>query len=186
MRALACLPGVVVTGEVPEVGFYLERASVFVAPLRIAQGVQNKVLQAMSAGLPVICTHPVFAGIADGGFLPGRDLLVADTPDELVEAIAENDETLMDLYFEHGELDEYQMREGLQKAILNRQIFPLFCTSALRNMGTGRIMSFMGNVLPSPADARPLPGLGPEDHPGRKLVPAMMKVILNLIRGKRA
>lgn len=75
---------------------------------------------------------------------------------ELVETIAENDESLMDLYFEHGKLDEYQMREGLQKTILNRQIFPMFCASASRNMGTGRIMGFIGNVLPAPADAVPL------------------------------
>jgi elongation factor G len=74
---------------------------------------------------------------------------------ELVESIAENDESLMDLYFEYGELDEYQMREGLQKAVLQRQIFPMFCCSAGRNMGTGRIMGFIGNVLPSPLDVQP-------------------------------
>jgi elongation factor G len=75
---------------------------------------------------------------------------------ELVESIAENDESLMDLYFEYGELDEYQMREGLQKAVLQRQMFPLFCSSAERNMGTGRVMGFIGNVMPSPLDAKPL------------------------------
>ncbi len=72
---------------------------------------------------------------------------------ELVESIAENDESLMDLYFEHGELDEYQMREGLQKAVAERNIFPLFCISSERNMGSGRVMGFIGNVLPSPLDA---------------------------------
>ncbi len=75
---------------------------------------------------------------------------------ELVESIAENDESLMDLYFEYGELDEYQMREGLQKAVLQRQIYPMFCCSAERNMGTGRIMGFIGNVLPSPLDVKPI------------------------------
>jgi elongation factor G len=69
---------------------------------------------------------------------------------ELVEAIAENDETLLDLYFEHGKLDEYQMRDGLIMSMLNRDIFPLFCVSAGRNAGTGRIMSFIGNVAPDP------------------------------------
>ncbi len=82
---------------------------------------------------------------------------------ELVESIAENDESLMDLYFEHGKLDEYQMREGLQKAIRQRQLVPLFCSSAARNMGSGRIMGFIGNVLPSPADARPIKTTGGED-----------------------
>lgn len=71
---------------------------------------------------------------------------------ELVEAIAENDETLLDLYFENGELDEYQMRDGLQMSLDNRDIFPLFCSCASRNMGTGRILGFLGNVGPSPLD----------------------------------
>lgn len=74
---------------------------------------------------------------------------------ELVEAVAENDETLMDLYFENGELDEYQMREGLRMGLLKQQIYPLFCTSAARNMGTGRIMGFLGNVSPSPLQSNP-------------------------------
>lgn len=75
---------------------------------------------------------------------------------ELVESIAENDESLMDLYFEHGKLDEYQMREGLQSAVANRQVFPLFCCSARANMGSGRIMGFVSNILPAPDAARPL------------------------------
>jgi len=74
---------------------------------------------------------------------------------ELVEAIAENDEMLMDLYFENGELDEYQMAEGLQKGLLKQQIYPLFCMSAERNMGSGRIMGFLGNIAPSPLQANP-------------------------------
>ncbi len=69
---------------------------------------------------------------------------------ELVEAIAENDETLLDLYFENGELDEYQMIDGLQMSIDKREIFPLFCACATKNMGTGRILGFLGNVAPSP------------------------------------
>lgn len=69
---------------------------------------------------------------------------------ELVETIAENDETLLDLYFENGKLDEYQMRDGLQLGMDQRDIFPLFCCCAERNMGTGRILGFIGNVAPSP------------------------------------
>lgn len=72
---------------------------------------------------------------------------------ELVEAVAENDETLLDLYFENGELDEYQMRDGLSMSIRNRDIFPLFCACASRNMGTGRILGFLGNVAPSPLES---------------------------------
>jgi elongation factor G len=71
---------------------------------------------------------------------------------ELVETIAENDESLLDLYFENGKLDEYQMRDGLKLGMLNRDIFPLFCTVAEKNMGSGRVMGFIGNVTPDPTE----------------------------------
>lgn len=71
---------------------------------------------------------------------------------ELIEAIAENDETLMSLYFEKGSLDEDEMRIGLKKAMIRHQLFPLFCLSAKRNMGSGRLMGFIDNVVPSPRD----------------------------------
>ena len=54
VRALAARAGVIVTGRVPDVRPYLEAAEVFVAPLRIARGIQNKVLEAMAMGLPVV------------------------------------------------------------------------------------------------------------------------------------
>ena len=73
---------------------------------------------------------------------------------ELVEAIAENDETLLDLYFEQGKLDEYQMRDGLKISIQNRDIFPLFCTCAERNMGSGRIMGSAAARRPRRASRR--------------------------------
>lgn len=74
---------------------------------------------------------------------------------QLVELIAENDEALMDVYFEQGELDEEQMQQGLQMALVNGQIFPVFCSCASRNMGTGRVMGFLGDVAPNPMEANP-------------------------------
>lgn len=74
---------------------------------------------------------------------------------ELVETIAENDETLMDIYFEQGKLDEEQMEKGLHISLVNGQIFPLFCASAERNMGTGRIMGFLDDVAPNPLQGNP-------------------------------
>ncbi|HEY6976281.1 MAG TPA: elongation factor G [Chitinophagaceae bacterium] len=68
---------------------------------------------------------------------------------ELVEAVASNDETLMEKYFDKGELDEDEMKMGLKKAMINHDIFPLFCLSAERNMGSGRLMGFIDNVCPS-------------------------------------
>lgn len=77
VRALGELPGVQVTGAVGDVRPFLARAWVFVAPLRIAQGVQNKVLEAMAMNVPVVCSDRVHAGLSEGGFRHGRDLLVA-------------------------------------------------------------------------------------------------------------
>lgn len=77
---------------------------------------------------------------------------------ELVEAIAENDEGLMDLYFEHGTLTEDQMRQGLRTAMIRRQLHPVFLTVASENVGVSRLMGFIGNVCPSPA-AMPPPRL---------------------------
>lgn len=68
---------------------------------------------------------------------------------ELVEAVASNDESLMEKYFELGELNEDDMKAGMHKAMINHDIFPLFCVSAEKNMGSGRIMGFIDNVCPS-------------------------------------
>ncbi len=73
----------------------------------------------------------------------------------LVEAAAENDESLMELFFEKGELDEDEMRKGLRIGMLKRDLFPLFCLSASQNMGSGRLMGFLGNVAPTAADMGP-------------------------------
>ncbi len=68
---------------------------------------------------------------------------------ELIEAVASNDETLMEQYFEKGELDEDEIKGGLKKAMIAHDLFPLFCLSAERNMGSGRLMGFIDNVCPS-------------------------------------
>jgi elongation factor G len=68
---------------------------------------------------------------------------------ELIEAIASNDEGLMEKYFDKGELDEDEMKIGMKKAMISHDIFPLFCLSAERNMGSGRLMGFIDNVCPS-------------------------------------
>ena len=74
---------------------------------------------------------------------------------ELIEAIAENDETLMEKYFDEGELDEDEMRYGLKKAMINHDLFPLFCLSAKKNMGSGRLMGFIDNVCPAANEMPP-------------------------------
>lgn len=74
---------------------------------------------------------------------------------ELVELAAENDEKLMELYFEKGTLDEDELRLGLRLGMTKQQIFPVFCLSARNNMGAGRLLSFMANVLPSACELSP-------------------------------
>jgi len=66
VRALHGRDGIEVTGRVPDVRPWLDRASVAVAPLRLARGVQNKVLEAMSAGLPVVATPQAAQGLSAG------------------------------------------------------------------------------------------------------------------------
>ena len=74
---------------------------------------------------------------------------------ELVETIASNDEGLMEKYFEQGELSEDEMKAGLHASMIRHDIFPLFCASAERNMGSGRIMGFIDNVCPSANEMPP-------------------------------
>ncbi len=86
VRKLAEHPGVVVSGAVPSIEPHLGRASVALLPLRVARGVQNKVLEAMASGVPVVTTTEVGDSL---GAVNGRDLVVGDTAAELATA-AEN------------------------------------------------------------------------------------------------
>jgi elongation factor G len=67
----------------------------------------------------------------------------------LVEAAAENDENLMELFFNEGTLNEDQMREGIHKGLIHRDMFPVFCVSAKKDMGVRRMMEFINNVVPN-------------------------------------
>ena len=66
----------------------------------------------------------------------------------LVEAAAENDDTLMEKFFEEETLTEDEMREGIRKGLITRSIFPVFCVCAAKDMGVRRLMEFLGNVVP--------------------------------------
>ncbi|MDE7125203.1 MAG: elongation factor G, partial [Muribaculaceae bacterium] len=109
---------------------------------------------------------------ADGG-VP----VIEDIPEEeldrakelhqaLVEAAAENDETLMEKFFDQGHLTEDEMREGIRKGLIDRSIFPVFCVWALRDMGGRRMMVFLGNVV---AVVRDMPA--PVDTEGNEILP---------------
>ncbi|RRD80564.1 elongation factor G [Alloprevotella sp. OH1205_COT-284] len=89
----------------------------------------------------------------------GGEPVIEDIPSEeydkalemhktLVEAAAENDEKLMEKFFETEHLSEDEMREGIRKGMVTRSIFPVFCVCAGRDMGVGRLMEFLGNIVP--------------------------------------
>jgi elongation factor G len=71
---------------------------------------------------------------------------------ELVEKAAENDDELLELFFEKGTLDEDEMRKGIKAGMLNHELYPVFCLSALKDMGSGRLMGFIDNVAPAASE----------------------------------
>ncbi|MDE3740450.1 elongation factor G [Maribacter polysaccharolyticus] len=81
--------------------------------------------------------------------------IAAQLHNELVEKAAENDEELMELFFEKGTLNEDEMRQGIKAGMLNQEVFPVFCTSGINDMGSGRLMGFIDNVAPSAIDVKP-------------------------------
>jgi glycosyltransferase involved in cell wall biosynthesis len=84
VQALAELPRVHVTGSVPDMRPYLAHAAVAVAPLRIARGIQNKVLEAMAMARPVVASPEAYEGVRA---VAGRDLLVADGAAPMAAAV---------------------------------------------------------------------------------------------------
>ncbi len=86
IRALGNLPGVTITGSVPDVRPFLERAALSVAPLTIARGTQNKILESMAMGTPVICSRQAVGGV---DAVPGEHLLVANDTNDWVTLVTD-------------------------------------------------------------------------------------------------
>ncbi|MDR1680572.1 MAG: elongation factor G [Prevotellaceae bacterium] len=78
----------------------------------------------------------------------------AELQKNLVEIAAEHDEALMELFFDKGILSEDEIRQGLRIGLANRQVIPVFCLSAKKDIGTKRLMEFIINVAPSPDKSR--------------------------------
>lgn len=68
----------------------------------------------------------------------------------LIEMAAENEESLMELYFEQGSLSEDEIRKGMKLGMIQRDLFPVFCVCAKKDIGTARLMEFIVNVAPAP------------------------------------
>lgn len=84
IRELGCLPGVTVTGTVPDVRPYVQASAVSVAPLGIARGTQNKILETMAMGIPTVASVAAAKGVDAE---PGHHLLTASTPREYADAV---------------------------------------------------------------------------------------------------
>jgi sugar transferase (PEP-CTERM/EpsH1 system associated) len=84
VRRLGSLPGVTVTGSVADVRPFVRASAVNIAPLRIARGTQNKILEAMAMGVPVVASSLAARGV---DAVPGRDLQTASTPREFADAV---------------------------------------------------------------------------------------------------
>lgn len=131
-------------------------------PLNQGEGF-NKIIDVLNM---VLYEYPADGGKPKKLPIPDAEKEKAETlHKELVEAIATNDEALMEKYFDKGELTEDEMKEGLHLSMLRHDLFPVFCISAKLNMGAGRLMGFIDNVCP-PANEMP-----PQKTKAGKLLP---------------
>ncbi|NTW09854.1 MAG: elongation factor G, partial [Chlorobiaceae bacterium] len=112
---------------------------------------------------------------------PGS-MTVSDIPDlylkkaeelhqQLVEAVAETDESLMNKFFEEGNLSEDELRTGIKSALVTRTFFPVFCTSPLHLIGTERLLNVITNICPSPIERGPEHGICTLDDTEKLLQP---------------
>ena len=110
----------------------------------------NKIVDALRMTMYVF---PDEGGKPEKQEIPDSEIAKAqEMHNALVEAAAENDEGLMEKFFDAGSLTEDELAQGLTIALGNQEIYPVFCASAEKNMGSGRIMGFLNDIAPSPAD----------------------------------
>lgn len=86
--------------------------------------------------------------------------------EELIEYVAESDDSLLEKFFEEGGLSEEEMRSGIHAAIQNQSLIPLFVTSATSNVGTARLLDFIAKFGSSPVDRAKVPA---KDEQGNKV-----------------
>ncbi|MEC5394177.1 elongation factor G [Bergeyella sp. RCAD1439] len=118
-------------------------------PLNSGEGF-NRILDALRM---VVYEFPNTGGKPEKKAIPESEMERAKAMhNTLVEIAAENEEGLMEKYFEKGTLSEEELAKGLTIALANQQFFPVFVASGLKDMGSGRIMGFLDDIAPSPAD----------------------------------
>ncbi len=118
-------------------------------PLNSGEGF-NQILDALRM---VVYEFPTNGGKPEKKPIPESEMERAKAMhNTLVEIAAENEEGLMEKYFEEGTLSEEDLSKGITIALAQQQFFPLFVASGLKDMGSGRIMGFLNDIAPSPAD----------------------------------
>ncbi len=152
-------------------------------------------ITAFSKVKPVIVQYPVNPGPGFDAFIDvllmkmfrfkdengTREELAAELHRALLEAAAENDETLMDLYFDKGDLEPDEIRKGLGMGIANRDWMPIFCASAKRDIGTKRIMEFIIKVAPNPDQRPPMQDVEGNDVVADATAPTILFVFKSTI-----
>ena len=135
-------------------------------------------LKAQFGGHVTICQYPVNSGLgfdsvvdlikmkmfkySDNGNAQELDIPASEKAKAeelqgiLIEAAAENDETLMEVFFENGTLTEDEMRKGIKAGLIHRGMFPVFCINAKHNMGVKRLMEFISTAAPAPTEMPPV------------------------------
>ncbi len=102
-------------------------------------------------------------GVPDILEIPANEIEKAqELHNALVEAAAEHDEELMEKFFDQGNLNEDELRIGIRKGLIHRDMFPVFCVCAGKDMCVRRLMEFVGNVSPSVSDTEK-----PKTHDGQ-------------------
>jgi elongation factor G len=108
-----------------------------------------------------------------------HETAVQQLREQLVEAVAESDEALMEKYFEEGGLDQEELEEGLRKAVLNLEVFPVLFGDSYNAVGMDRLLDTVVGYFPSPSDA---PGLPPEvDGQPQQLKPSSDAELVGLV-----
>lgn len=118
-------------------------------PLNSGEGF-NQIIDALRM---VMYEFPATGGKPEKKPIPESEMARAnEMHNALVEIAAENEEGLMEKYFEEGNLSEEELAQGLNIALAKHDFFPIFVASGLKDMGSGRIMGFIDDIAPSPAD----------------------------------
>jgi elongation factor G len=105
-----------------------------------------------------ILSQKLYQYPADGGKPEIKDIPAGEKSkaeelyNNLVESAAENEEELMEIFFDKGELTKEELMRGIKKGIANRNMFPVFCVSSKKNMGVGRFLELICEIAPNPLE----------------------------------